>query len=323
AGSLRVGPFTEADNDDHGELWTPPMPTDDLRIEVEVPFDALGELQIELTQVHHGYAGFGEPPPKSGECHRHVACDESELWSEQVRSVALVSIAGVRFCSGFLVNNTARDGRPFFLTANHCGVTPANAASVVVLWNHQQASCDTSVPEPQDWNAFQSGAIYRAAHRPSDTVLLELDDPPDPQFDVYYAGWDRSLADPAWSTVIHHPNTDLKRISFDDDPARTTAHLSDARWAGGNHLRIGAWDRGSTEGGSSGAPLFNQDKRVVGQLHGGYAACGEAEPDWFGRFSAAWTGYGRPGLRLSDWLDPLNTGVEVLDGMDAPVRSSQ
>ncbi|MEM7353713.1 MAG: hypothetical protein AAF657_23140, partial [Acidobacteriota bacterium] len=46
AGSLRVGPFTEADNDDHGELWTPPMPTDDLRIEVEVPFDALGELQI-------------------------------------------------------------------------------------------------------------------------------------------------------------------------------------------------------------------------------------------------------------------------------------
>lgn len=318
-GRYRVGPFTDLDMDEHGQLWTPPILTEDLLVEIQLPLDELDDLEIELSRVHHGYAGFGEPEPKAGDCHRHVACAEAEPWSDQVRSVALISIAGVRFCTGFLVNNTARDGRPFFLTADHCGVTPANAASVVVLWNHQQATCEEAdaAPPIRYWNAFQSGARYRAVHRPSDTVLLELDDPPDPLFDVYYAGWDRSLDVPTWSTVIHHPNTDVKRISFDEDPARTTAHLGDAPLPGGNHLRIAAWEQGSTEGGSSGAPLFNQDKRVVGQLHGGYAACGESEPDWFGRFSAAWTGYGRRGLRLSDWLDPLGTGAETLDGMTA------
>ncbi len=73
---------------------------------------------------------------------------------------------------------------------------------------------------------------------------------------------------------------------------------------------------GSTEGGSSGAPLYNQDMRVVGLLHGGYAACGDARADWFGRFSVAWAGAGSSRTRLSDWLDPLATGAVTLDGLD-------
>ena len=37
------------------------------------------------------------------------------------------------------------------------------------------------------------------------------------------------------------------------------------------------WDDGTTEPGSSGSPLFDQNHRVIGQLHGGYAACGNDE----------------------------------------------
>ncbi len=314
-GRYRVGPFSDLDNDDHGQLWTPPILTDDLVVELQIPLDELANLELELTKVHHGYAGFGEPEPKSGDCHRDVACSEADPWSEQARSVGLVSVSGTRFCTGFLVNNTAFDGRPFFLTASHCGVTAHNAASVVVLWKHQRTLCgDDTSADDGEWAAFQTGALVRASHRPADMVLLELDDQPDPVADVFYAGWDRTLTDPKRSTVIHHPNTDVKRISFDADTARTTAHLADESRPGGDHLRIGAWDLGSTEGGSSGAPLFNHDKRVVGTLHGGYAACGAPQADWFGRFSAAWTGRGRSGFRLSDWLDPLDTGVQVLDG---------
>ena len=55
----------------------------------------------------------------------------------------------------------------------------------------------------------------------------------------------------------------------------------------------------------------------MGQLHGGFAACGEPRADWFGRFSAAWEGRGRSSSRLSDWLDPLDTGAVTLDGLDA------
>lgn len=318
-GSSRIGPFTARDNEASGELWTPPILTNDLVLELRLPVSELDDLELELARVHHGYAGFGEPPPKAGSCHHDVSCSSAEPWRDEARAVALVSIEGVRFCTGFLINNTALDGRPFFVTAHHCGVTRDNAASVVVLWNHQADVCDGIGPDAgrrEDFGQFQTGAVLRAAHRASDFVLLELDDPPDPSFRVYYAGWDRSADDPDGSVVIHHPNTDFKRISFDSDRAATTAYLYERADPHGDHLRIGAWELGSTEGGSSGAPLFNRDKRVVGQLHGGHAACGEPRPDWFGRLSAAWTGDGRRGQRLSDWLDPLGTETLVLDGLD-------
>lgn len=314
-GRYRIGPFTERDNDPHGQLWTPPIPTSELILDLLVPVARFEELKLELTRIHHGYAGFGEPLPKSGDCHVDVACSEAAPWSDQVRSVGLVSIAGVRFCTGFLVNNTAHDGRPLFITADHCGIQPAEAPSVVVMWNHQRKTCGG--PRAGAWELFQTGALFRASHRATDMVLLELDDPPDPAAAVYYAGWDRRGVDPEGVVAIHHPNTDVKRISFATGAADTTWHL--VRWpvAGGNHLRVDHWDLGTTEGGSSGAPLFNHDRRVVGQLHGGYAACGNHRADWFGRLSVAWDGDGRPGTRLADWLDPLGSGVSTLDGLDS------
>ncbi len=326
ADGQRVGPWTELDNEDHGQLWTPPIATDDLILELRLPIDQVDELELELTRVHHGYAGFGETGPLSGRCHRDVSCSEAEPWADQARSVALLSVDGRTFCTGFLVNNTALDGRPFMMTANHCGITSRNAPSVVVLWNYQSGGCDSSEPGEEAAPArsqihdFQTGAIWRAAHRPTDTLLLELDDPPS-SFGVFYAGWDRSGANPERSTVIHHPNADDKSISFDFDRATTTLHLGSepqnfADPSPGAHIRIADWDMGSTEGGSSGAPLFNEDKRIVGVLHGGYAACGAPRADWFGRFSEAWTGNGRAGTRLSDWLDPLATGTVALDGLD-------
>ena len=39
---------------------------------------------------------------------------------------------------------------------------------------------------------------------------------------------------------------------------------------------IRGWDIGSTEGGSSGAPLFNAGQRVIGLLSGGIARCGDS-----------------------------------------------
>lgn len=322
ADGRRIGPWTALDNESHGELWTPPMPTDDLVIELRLPIDQVDELELELTRVHHGYAAFGETGPQSGACHRDVACSEAEPWEDPSRSVALLSVEGRTFCTGSLVNNTALDGRPFIITANHCGITSRNAASVVVLWNHQNTGCvdrdEPSDSEQQEIFDFQTGAIWRAAHRPTDTLLLELDDSP-AAFGVFYAGWDRSSADPERSAVIHHPSADYKSISLDFDRSSTTLHLgSDPLEVAdqGSHIRIANWDMGSTEGGSSGAPLFNEDQRVVGVLHGGYAACGDSRADWFGRFSEAWTGNGRAGARLSDWLDPLATGAMTLDGLD-------
>lgn len=36
--------------------------------------------------------------------------------------------------------------------------------------------------------------------------------------------------------------------------------------------------------------------------------------DWYGRFAVSWTGGGTNSTRLSNWLDPINLGVMLLDG---------
>jgi subtilisin-like proprotein convertase family protein len=315
-----LGPFTDEYNQPHGQLWTPLVPGSELVVEVQVPGEALGELKLTLGAVNHGFRDIGGSANKSGSCNVDVVCPQGDAWRDQIRSVAVYGTGGTRFCTGALVNNTAQDGRPFFLTANHCGITESNAASVVVYWNYQNSTCRTpgSTASGSAGNGslsqFNSGAVLRARNSASDFTLLELTAPVPRAVNPFFAGWDRSGANALTSVGIHHPNGEEKRISFDNDPTTITSYLQTTVPGAGTHLRVADWDLGTTEPGSSGSPLFDQNKRIVGQLHGGYAACGNDLADWYGRFSVSWTGGGTSATRLRDWLDPLNTGATVLDG---------
>ncbi len=55
----------------------------------------------------------------------------------------MISTGGSRFCSGSLVNDTANDRRMYFMTANHCSITSANAGSLVAYWNYKNSFCRT------------------------------------------------------------------------------------------------------------------------------------------------------------------------------------
>jgi len=318
-----VGPFTERDNEAHGQLWTPILPGEEIIIEVSLPAAVVSQLALELTSVNHGYREFSRPrADKSGACNVDVVCPEGDDWRDEIRSVAVYSTGGSLLCSGFLLNNTAQDLRPYFLTANHCGIHAGNAPSMVVYWNYENSTCrapgspESGQPGDGTLDQFNTGAIFRAGYAPSDFTLVELDDPVDPAFNVHWAGWDRTDGDPTSAVAIHHPDTDEKRISFEYDPTTTTSYLQASSPGDGTHIRVTDWDLGTTEPGSSGSPLFNQDHRVVGQLHGGYAACGNDLSDWYGRLSVSWTGGGTASTRLLDWLDPIGSGVMVLDGKD-------
>ena len=51
-------------------------------------------------------------------------------------------------------------------------------------------------------------------------------------------------------------------------------------------LRIESWERNTTtEGGSSGAGLWDQDHYLVGHLYGGQAACGNSSYDIYHRYT--------------------------------------
>jgi len=320
-GSRAQGPYTKTNQNAVGGLWTAVVIGEEIVVELRVPMDA--EATIKIVSVNHGYRFFGERealiPTKRGACNVNVACPEGDPWRDQIRSVARISISGMYLCTAQMVNNTAEDFTPYLLTAQHCVEQSSEAPSVVTYWNFQSPECDDfaggNLSQNQSGSTFVSSSEYDTG---SDFTLLELDDQPQPSFNVYYSGWDARDQLPDATTAIHHPSGDEKSISFDDDPPTVTSLGGSASPGNGRYLRVADWDLGTTEGGSSGSCLFDSaSKRCVGTLTGGYAACGNDEPDWFGWVHAHWTGDGASATRLSDWLDPGNTGSLTWRGTDS------
>jgi len=324
-GTQIVRPFTAADNKAHGELWTPVIDADEVVIEVTLPDESyIPQLDLELGYINAGYRGFqaqtADPADRSGSCNVDVVCPEGDNWRDQIQSVAVYTLNGSWTCTGAMINNTAFDKTPYFLTAHHCGISSSSDASIVVYWNFENSTC-RAPGSPQSGGSgdgslaqFQSGSTMRADYSASDVTLTELDDAPDPAFEVYFSGWDRTDAATSSAVAIHHPNTDEKRISFEYDPTSITGYLENPVPGDGTHIRITDWDLGTTEPGSSGSPLYSPEKRIIGQLHGGYASCSSQTSDWYGRLARSWTGGGTSASRLSDWLDPLGTAPLFING---------
>lgn len=322
-----MGPFTPHDNEEHDQLWTPVLPGDQLVLELQLPLARAEQVRLRLKYVNHDFLGFGNPEAVvSGSCNLDVICGAINGWGivdgyrDIIQSVAVIGIGGNTFCTGFLVNNANEDCTPYFMTAFHCGINAGNAPSMVAYWNYQNSFCrQPNTPQSgQPGNGvltnFNTGAFWRAGWSTSDFTLVELDDPVSATADAFFAGWTAEPVAPTSSIAVHHPNTEEKRISFENDPSTFTTYLNNTPVPNFTHVRVANWDVGTTEGGSSGSPLFNQNKHVVGQLHGGFASCTSATPDWYGSFALSWEGGGTNTTRLRNWLDPNNTGILSLDG---------
>jgi hypothetical protein len=315
-GSYALEPYTDFHNADHGELWTAVVLADDILVEVTLPAAVEKELILHLTSINVGYRGFGETQAdKAGACNIDVICPVADAWRNEIPAIGVISTGGSLFCTGFMVNNTAQDQTPYFMTAYHCGVTSSNAASLVVYWNFYSPTCGQH--GGGSLSQYQSGSTWRAGWSTSDFTLVQLSQMPNPAWGITYAGWDRRDVNATSAVGIHHPNCDEKSISFTETDTIVTSYLSNSSPGNGTHLRV-VWEtspnRGVTEPGSSGSPIFDQNHRVLGQLHGGYSACNSSDMrDWYGRFYRSWTGGGTNTTRLSNWLDPGNTGLEYVD----------
>jgi lysyl endopeptidase len=342
-GSQVSRPFTAADNEEHGQLWTPVVVSNDLIVELTVPKREVKAVQLRLGWINQGYRGFGtitaESYDKSGSCNMDVEClDAGDTWRDEMRAVGVISTGGSTFCTGSLVNDTANDRKMYFMTAAHCSINSGNAASLVVYWNYQNSFCRApgSAPSGQPGDGpltqFHTGSFFRAASAASDFTLVELDDPAVAAYNHHWAGWDRSTGDFTCTATtpcvaIHHPSTDEKRITYVTTNTATTSYNIPTSPGNGTHIWA-HWATdppgpftipGVTEGGSSGSPLYNQAGRFIGQLHGGPSSCGATGDnlsDYYGRFSVSWTGGGTNSTRLSNWLDAGNTGATTTNGVD-------
>lgn len=316
AGAMLHGPYGPA-SAATGELWTPLVPGGAVVVDVTVPEAGRDALSLRIAQVGYGYRSLDSTAAANANCLMDLACDAAAGWRDEARAVVRLTVEGIYLCSGTLVNNTARDGAPYVLTANHCIPDAARAASVVAYWNYQASACN-GMPDGSLAQA-RSGATFVAGDAASDFTLIRLTRAPDPQWNARYAGWDNRPLLPVGVVAIHHPSGMEKRISIDTDVPRATLAFGDDADGRGDFLMVAAWDTGATAPGSSGGGLWNSEHRLVGQLSGGYSSCLAGGADWFGRLSSAWDGAASPdaAARLRPHLDPLGSGATTLDGADA------
>jgi hypothetical protein len=176
------------------------------------------------------------------------------------------------------------------------------------MFNYWSPVCTPNTNGPT--SDVVSGCIPRASNGGSDMALVELASEIPAEFNAYLSGWSRQNTPPSSSVGIHHPDGDVMKITFNDD-----ATLIDD-YAGADCWHIPDWEDGTTEPGSSGSPLFNENKLIIGQLFGGTANCSNNIDDYYGRFVTSWNG-NSASARLRDWLDPSNLDPQTLDGRPA------
>ncbi|MBU2018335.1 MAG: T9SS type A sorting domain-containing protein [Bacteroidetes bacterium] len=318
-----IGAYTSLNNNDAGVLGSEILKSDKVTLVLEEDFKNLGKSQLKIGTVVHGYRDIDEMAKglnTSGDCNVDVNCPAGAGWENQRNSVAMM-VNGGGFCTGALVHNTSGNIIPYFLTARHCGSNPTNWV-FRFRWESPSgqtvcAGTNNSGNGPQNLNV--NGATLKASNVTSDFSLVLLNNKPDSLWGIFYSGWDHSDGLTVTSaTGIHHPDGDIKKISKENQ----SLNQQTIQFNGGQNRtwQVADWDLGVTEPGSSGSPLFDQNRRVIGVLSGGGAACNgtndNGQADYFGRFGYAWNNGATASERLKDWLDPANTGLTFINGID-------
>lgn len=321
--------FTAQDKYVNHQLGTWFVEGDKIWIEYYQPSQVAGTPVLQISSIIHGYRmglvsdwvsdfrGIND----SGACHHDVNCSVGADFDSHKdvlkKAVALLNLGNGFLCSASLINNAKSDKTPFLLTANHCLENSDPALwSVRFNWISPEPVCGTGEDSGDSHtNYTMSGAEFRASNALSDFALVEMANEIPSSWDVAFAGWDNSDTDPLFEVGIHHPNGDIMKVSRDDSGAVKTNANGTETWliGGGDHGWGNGWEIGSTENGSSGSPLFNESGKIIGQLYAGEAGCdgteSNGEYDLYGRFGVSWHAGNTPETRLSDWLDPENTGL--------------
>ncbi|HMP73102.1 MAG TPA: trypsin-like peptidase domain-containing protein [Kiritimatiellia bacterium] len=281
-------------------VWTETIWSDGATLEIYLPPGVdPGEVRVSIKRVVHGYVRWAElASAKAGPCQVDASC--FPWWANQARAVAglgFVSQEGFLFCTGCMVT----DGGPiafdnhYLLTAFHCIGSQREANSVEAYWFFQSSACNGAAPNVRTVPRTGGGADFLAGSsrfQGTDVALLRLRNPP--PNGVVYAGW-TTVAPPSSEILftIHHPDGSAKKLS-----------QGFLRFPGRRYWWV-TWQQGVTEPGSSGAPLFNSNGQVIGQLWGGFSSCRRpSAPDSYGRFDVSFG-------QLRGWLAPKMRQVRM------------
>ncbi|WP_367847047.1 serine protease [Rhodoferax sp. WC2427] len=307
------------DTSDAGRTyWAPMVEGAEATLEIELPAQvSTAGVEIAIPSVSHLFsspltvAKAGNVAKAAvGSCEVDTACDPS--YATESNSVARMSFvkSGIAFvCTGTLVNDASGSGTPYFLGANHCISTQSEASTLETWWFYRATSCAGPTLDAKATTRI-GGATLLYASASTDTSFMRLAD--SPPTGAVFAGW--SVATPtlgAAAASLHFPQGSWQSIStgaiksFLSCTSLSANSLdfscSATSQAAGNFVNA-QFTSGSTETGSSGAPLFasiGSGHYLVGQLYGGSSSCSNPSgSNAYGRFDVAYN------AALGRWLAP-------------------
>jgi hypothetical protein len=275
------GPFENTGETKDGSFWTPPIEGDDVIIEYYAPNRSAASkdvLPFEIVEVSHIFrdiSGKGDVEnisPPEFPCHNNVPAE----WANVAKSVGQMQFTSGGFeyiCTGTLLNPTANDFDPIFLTANHCISTEAEAQSLRVYWLYNSGDFPSASLPRSD-----SATLLSTGER-SDYTLLRIRGAIPLRAGVTYSGWEAAATTPIGTPVvgIHHPRGSYKRFSTG------TTNSS------GDFIEV-RWNSGITEGGSSGSGIWKgsaDNARLIGTLSNGTVGCTNPR-DFYGNFTVTY-----------------------------------
>ena len=216
------------------------------------------------------------------------------------------------------------------LSAEHCALAGSLVSNNdlnrwVFFFNYLNPNCEggnqeSDIPQQQILGAsLRARSDDNGGDFGSDFLLLELNQNIPASYNAYFAGWNRGPILSSKGDCFHHSSGDAQKISIYRQKPSITSY-------GGSipntHLEV-FWQEskygfGTTEGGSSGSALLDDNGLILGTLTGGSSSCQQTElSDLFGRFSYSWLSNGDfPNQQLAPWLDPKKLGNLRLQGLN-------
>lgn len=310
------GAFTSYNNNSSEVLSVVPVLGDKLIIELNIPVCQQSFGKLKITKIYHDYYNIFNSPLFSGlkssnDCDEDINCANGRYWQTEKRSVCkIISNGGMG--TGTLVGNTSKTGKPYLISAYHLISSTEIAAEALFIFNYETTGCSEDITT--NFNSLSGASILSTTDHRIDFTLMELYERPPLSYRPFYAGWDARNIIARKSACIHHPFGNIKQIAVELHPLIIEDINMD--FDPGSTWKVSHWEVGYTGQGSSGAPLFDEQHRVIGTLTGGRSTCNYPIDDYFTKFGVSWDTYPDPSNQLKYWLDYAKTGQLVIDGYD-------
>ncbi len=344
--SIIFGGFSQLNNQKSNHFSTVPIPGDNLIIEYyEANTSNSDSTKLIISSIIHGFrnvTGLDDDKIKKSNldktlndnnipwCSKGANCSEGNEWCNEKHSVAGMYYYEFKWSATLLNSYNGF----FILTTNVLdGILDENDLDGI-LDNSEKAALSDFVFQFDDFRLFcdhtsnlyypngmysYNGATFKSGWNVTDFLLIEPNNSFSKDDHRFFAGWSYTnpSSEPAPKvTCFHFPEGASMQISYDNNYASTDS------WGGGNAVY---WKMRAEQdvcyfgSGSSGAPFFDENHKIIGQLRGHLPAsyCNRTY-QWGGKFSESWIGGGTDETQLKHWLAPNSTGNISIDGYAYP-----